>query len=39
MEQPVALFSAAGRGMGVTAARKTAAEGWQVAMLSPSGRG
>jgi NAD(P)-dependent dehydrogenase (short-subunit alcohol dehydrogenase family) len=39
MEQPVALFTAAGSGIGAAAARKLAGEGWRVAILSPSGRG
>ena len=36
---PVALFTAAGSGIGAAAARKLAGEGWRVAILSPSGRG
>ena len=39
MQAPVALFTAAGSGIGAAAARKMAGEGWQVAILSPSGRG
>ncbi len=39
MEQPVALFTAAGSGIGAAAARRLAVEGWAVAILSPSGRG
>jgi NAD(P)-dependent dehydrogenase (short-subunit alcohol dehydrogenase family) len=39
MDQPVALFTAAGSGIGAAAARKLAGEGWAVAILSPSGRG
>ena len=39
MEQPVVLLTAAGSGMGAAAARKLAADGWRVAILSSSGRG
>lgn len=39
MDQPVALFTAAGSGIGAAAARRLAHEGWAVAILSPSGRG
>jgi len=39
MNPPVALFTAAGSGIGAAAARKLASEGWAVAILSPSGRG
>ena len=36
---PVALLTAAGSGMGAAAARALAAAGWQVAILSSSGKG
>ena len=39
MEQPVALFTATGRGIGTATAHKLACEGWAVAILSPSGHG
>ena len=35
----VAVLTAAGSGMGAAAARKLAADGWKVAILSSSGKG
>lgn len=39
MQSRVVLLTAAGSGMGAAAARRLAAEGWQIAILSSSGRG
>src|SRR3954451_15809575 len=36
-DTPVAIITAAGKGMGAASARELAARGWKLGLLSPSG--